>query len=436
VTAVSPPPLALGELPDAVRVRVVALAADALPEVVRLPPALRRVAGFAPQRRARLGAGAIGEALDTDAELRDRVGTQVAARSSYDVAALAGAEAAAGGEAAELAALAWLVRPEGWEQVVAGVTAQLREREQAASRDTGELARLREKLAEAEQALRDARQRNRGQLDELKTENASLRRKLGESRAAERAAREAAGEHERELEEARSRAATQSAVQDKELRRLRERVTKLEAEVAAGRRAARSERDEVTVRARLLLDTVIDAASGLRRELALPSVDGAPADRLEADLVRTAEDRAGSAVAASSASPSRLERALALPRARLVVDGYNVSKTAWPSAPLEAQRTRLLGGLAPLVARLGVETTVVFDAAAAAARTAASAPRGVKVVFSPAGVIADDVIRDLVAVEPAGRVVVVVSSDQQVASDVSRAGARSFAAEALVGLLS
>jgi len=79
---------------------------------------------------------------------------------------------------------------------------------------------------------------------------------------------------------------------------------------------------------------------------------------------------------------------------------------------------------------------VVFDAAAASARTVAPAPRGVKVVFSPEGVIADDVIRDLVAAEPPGRVVVVVSSDQEVAADVTRAGARSHPAAALVGLLS
>ena len=39
-------------------------------------------------------------------------------------------------------------------------------------------------------------------------------------------------------------------------------------------------------------------------------------------------------------------------------------------------------------------------------------PRGVRVLFSPAGVIADDVIRELVAAEPAGRAVVVVTSDR------------------------
>ena len=57
------------------------------------------------------------------------------------------------------------------------------------------------------------------------------------------------------------------------------------------------------------------------------------------------------------------------------------------------------------------------------ARSSAS-PRGVKVLFSPVGVIADDVIRELVAAEPAGRVVVVVTEDRELADDVRRGGAR------------
>ena len=61
-------------------------------------------------------------------------------------------------------------------------------------------------------------------------------------------------------------------------------------------------------------------------------------------------------------------------------------------------------GLAPLVARTGVETTVVFDAGASSSRPVVSSPRGVKVRFSPEGVIADDVIRDLAAAEPEGDV--------------------------------
>ncbi len=87
------------------------------------------------------------------------------------------------------------------------------------------------------------------------------------------------------------------------------------------------------------------------------------------------------------------------------------------------------------MARTGAETTVVFDAAASTNRPVVNTPRGVKVRFSPEGVIADDVIRDLVAAEPEGRVVIVVSNDHEVATDVVRAGARSVAVESLVGLI-
>jgi predicted RNA-binding protein with PIN domain len=133
--------------------------------------------------------------------------------------------------------------------------------------------------------------------------------------------------------------------------------------------------------------------------------------------------------------PVLLDHLLALPRVHLIVDGYNVTKTAWPELPLERQRDRLLGGLAPLAARSGAEVTVVFDAAEMTVRPLVNRPRGVRVLYSRSGVIADDVIRDLVAAEPRGRPVVVVSSDQEVARDVARAGARVAASPALSRLL-
>ena len=92
-----------------------------------------------------------------------------------------------------------------------------------------------------------------------------------------------------------------------------------------------------------------------------------------------------------------------MPRARLIIDGYNVSKTAWP----DARRWRRSGsGCSARWPRwspgIGAETTVVFDAAASSSAARSRAPRGVKVLFSPQGVIADDVIRDLVGAEPPG----------------------------------
>jgi predicted RNA-binding protein with PIN domain len=65
---------------------------------------------------------------------------------------------------------------------------------------------------------------------------------------------------------------------------------------------------------------------------------------------------------------------------------------------------------------------VAFDGAARPPSQPA-APRGVRVLFSADGEIADDLIRRIVAAEPAGRPVLVVTSDRQVASDTARAGA-------------
>ena len=83
------------------------------------------------------------------------------------------------------------------------------------------------------------------------------------------------------------------------------------------------------------------------------------------------------------------------------------------------------------MARTGAETTVVFDAAESEARPVVASPRGVRVLFSPAGVIADDVIRELVDAEPAGRVVVVVTDDRELGRDVRDRGARVVAPGAL-----
>ena len=417
----------LHALPDTVRARVVTLAAEVLPQVPGLPPAVRRVAGFAPNRRARLGGSAIAEALDDD-DLRDRVAVQVAARPGRD------------DDRVDAAARAWLSRGEGWTDLVLEALPAADDPGHA-GRET-ELARLRDRLETAETALREARAKARAQLEDYKSENATLRRKLGESRSSERRARETAEEALGLAEEARSRAAALESGQDKELRRLRSRVEQLEAEQTAlrreERRTSRADRDEATVRARLLLDAVIEAATGLRRELALPAVAGAPGDRVESELLDAEEVRAAGQAAGSVAvlgSGSVLEQVLSMPRSRLLVDGYNVSKSTWAESSLETQRQRLLRAIAPLVARTGAETTVVFDAANLSNRPVVAAPRGVKVVFSPPGVIADDVLRDLVAAEPPGRTVVVVTDDQEVVRDARAAAARVASAAALVELL-
>ncbi|MBC2958717.1 NYN domain-containing protein [Nocardioides deserti] len=417
-TSSSPPSLA--QLPEPVRARVVAMTADVLPSLGQLPPALRRVATFAPARRARLGTTAITTALRDD-DLRGRVAAHLAVEPLTVSAP------------ADRAAVAWLLRTGAWEEELAAALAEVAPA--GPTREETEAARLRGKLDAADRATRELRALHRAQLDELKSENATLRRRLGEARTAEKAARAAGEQAAAEVDGLRREVEALASTQDREVRRLRARVAELEADAAAGRRAVRAERDEATVRARVLLETVIESAAGLRRELGLPSASGAPADRVESGLSAGVADGAR---LLTGASAGLLEQYLAMPRARLIVDGYNVSKNVWPSSPLEAQRIRLVNGLAPLVARTGVDTTVVFDAAQAGlgARPVVAAPRGVRVYFSPEGTIADDVIRDLVAAEPPGRVVVVVTADQAVLADVTRAGARGASVDALAALIS
>lgn len=412
------------DLPEPVRARLVALVAAGLPSVVQLPPALRKVADFVPARRARAGARTIVSALDADDDLRARVAVQVEAQ--------AGTRGAL--DPVDAAALAWLTRPDGWLEEVARA-ADLATTPTGEAPDPGSVDRLRERLELAERAGKERRAAHRSQVDAYKAEIAELRRKLGQTRAAERATREAAERSVAAAEDARSAAEERLAAQDKELRQLRAQLARVEESSGEQRRAARADREEATIRARLLLESVIESASGLRRELALPAVAGSPGDRIEAALVSEGTREPSSAGSLSASDPALLEQYLCLPRARLLVDGYNVSKQAWPSSSLEVQRGRLLAGLASLVARTGAETTVVFDAAATASRPVVNSPRGVKVLFSPAGVIADDVIRDLVMAEPQGRVVVVVTDDREVLTDVARAGARTVGSRALAELL-
>ncbi|SED35488.1 YacP-like NYN domain-containing protein [Nocardioides exalbidus] len=404
-------------LPERLRLRVVALVSAVLPSVTPVPPALRKVAAFAPARRARLGGGAIWEALADD-DFRHRAAVQVSALP-------------AGDDPLEGAARAWLAREDGWEAAVAGVAEDL---DRDAARDDqhqAEVARLTAQVASLQADVAALRSGHREELDRARADHKVLRQRLGEARGVLRAAEEARDEAYAVRDEAVAAAEATTRAAEADVRRLRAQLDEAESGLAAQRRDTRSERDAATIRARLLLDAVVESATGLRRELGLAAVDGSPADAVEAQL-------AGIEAAPSTsapASPGLLDQVLAMPRARLVVDGYNVTKSAWPSATLEAQRSRLVAALGPLVARSGAETTVVFDAAESTTRTAMPAPRGVRVVFSPAGVIADDVIRQLVAAEPRGRVVVVVTDDQALARDLVRDGARVVPSAALIGLV-
>jgi predicted RNA-binding protein with PIN domain len=422
-------------LPEDVRQRVVAMTADALdvlsPDV--LPAGLRPVVGFVRQRRARLAGGPISTALLDDA-FRERVAVTVRPRHAEVLAALERGDPVPV-DPVEVAALTYLVRQPGWDKVLADALERVEAESRGTRVDDEALVRARRQSEQLRTELEAVRGRLKQQLVTVKAENADLRHKLAAERARSRdavaASQEARAGQEQAQEEARQGAGEARA----EARRLRARVEELEGQARAVKSSERDGRVSEALRARLLLDTLLDAAQGLRRELALPPVDVLPADAVAAGLEEEGPAADVPTRARVETDPALLEQLLALPRAHLLVDGYNVTKDGWQTLPLEAQRARLLRELAPLAARSRAEVTVVFDGAELSSRPVTSAPRGVRVLFSPPGVTADEIVRDLARAEPAGRPVVVVSSDKQVRRWAVDAAARSLPAQALLNLL-
>ena len=340
-------------LPERLRMRVVALVSAVLPSITPVPPQLRKVAGFAPARRARLGGSLIWDALGDD-EFRGHAAVQVAAVP-------AGRD-----DAVDDAARAWLARDEGWEAQVDAVAETLgtEDARDDHDQDRTELARLTAQVAALQAEMAEVKVAHRQELDRSSADHKVLRQRLGEARSALRGAEAGRDAAVVARDEAVAAAETATRTAEADVRRLRVQLDEAEAGLAATRRDSRSGRDAATVRARLLIDAVVDSATGLRRELGLPAVDGSPGDAVEAALAGAVTPPGSSA----PATPALLEQLLALPHARLIVDGYNVTKAAWPTASLEAQRSRLVAALGPVVARSGAETTVVFDAAESTTR--------------------------------------------------------------------
>src|SRR5918999_323671 len=394
-------PVDWAKLPDALRSRLADLAATAVGAMraVDVPVPLRRLAGFTPAKRAKLGGTALTGELAASAAFRTAV---VAWWEEHRPGELTPAA-----DEPLIAAAAAVLNddPDAGEAVAAaarrGEAGELRaERDAAPSRGdklTVELERLRGELTEARAQARTAGQHRDHEYQQL-------RRRVSEQGAKLRAAHDAQAAAEQAVEELRRSAerdlAAATAERDRERARAeaeRRRADRAAAEVAAARQAAREARKADEMRLSLLMDTLGGALTGLRRELALGGGGPRPGD-----LVAGARStRGGTAVS----SVVELDALLAVPSLHLVVDGYNVSKTGYPELPLADQRSRLVGQLGALAARTGVEITVVFD---------------------------DDVIRDLVAAEPQGRPIVVATADRAVVESVRRSGAHAVPSAVLL----
>ena len=434
-----PDPCAGPVLPPPVRARVVAWAAQTLPELSgpEVPSGLRPFLRFRAERRGRLAAVPLAAAVDTDEQFRRQVAARVRTGAADLAAALDHGSAVPAADPVEVAAAVYLLRPAEWERrlaaAVAAVHGRLDEAEVASARTARE--HVEHQLAEARVRASAEAERWRAEQGVAAEQVAELRRELRDRTGEARSARDRAAALEEELRLVREQAEAAASRARTDLRRLQSRLDDAEAAADALRRTAREGRSNADLRARLLLDTVLGAARGLERELALPPALGSPADEVTGSTpgIPQAPDHGGGL---EPDDPVWLDRLLALPRAHLVVDGYNVTKAAYGSLTLADQRTRLVSGLAGLAARTAAEVTVVFDGAQRDPGMTSSWPRGVRVLFSDPGETADSLILRLVRAEPAGRPVVVVSSDREVADGARAGDARAVPSVSLARLLS
>lgn len=407
-------------LSHAARQRLELIAAELIGRLPseEVPARLKRFATFAPAKRARLGGAAFTAAIDSDGQFRGRVAEVVTESAPELVAALRDGTPTTDFDPVDVAVVAYVVRPDGWQGMVAAANARHAEQDGTDGAVARERDRLRADLAAARAALRGHTARVKEEVAaavaQVEAHAADLRRQLRtrtrDLREAERARDVALAA----LEELQRHQRAEESARDAETRRLRARITELERAGEAARRDARAGRDLDDARLWLLVETVTDAAAGIRRELSLPPPGLRPADTVTGAAERPPTRRA--------ADPALLDRLLALPDVHLLVDGYNITKTGYPDLSLADQRARLVGSLAALAARSGAEVTVAFDGGTRPPAQQA-APRGVRVLFSEADEIADDLIRRLVDAEPPGRPVVVVTSDQQIVTDVLAVGA-------------
>jgi predicted RNA-binding protein with PIN domain len=425
-------------LPAEIRQQLITIAAGVIGQrpVNELPVGLRRFARFAPVKRVRLGSADIAATLAADEAFRSAVADVVTEASPELVQLVRAGHPPETADPIDVAVVAYLVRPDGWRDLLGAISDDLiaRAERRAAQADVArleaEVQRLNAANAELSQArdfaLAAATSGNGDVAKELATLRHRLRTMQGELRAAQRAAEQAATTTAAEREDAARSAAKQSS----ELRKASARALALEAELDTARRAARTSRDHDAARLWLLLEQISAAANGLQKELDLDRPGVLPADSV------TGAQRESSARPSTLDGPY-LDRLLDGPHVHLIVDGYNVSKTGYGEMPLADQRARLVASLGAIAARTKVEVTVAFDGTAAPAGAAGRlpTPRGVRVLFSAVGQLADDLIRDLLQAEPGGRTVVVASSDQAIAASARGAGAWPVAATVLLSRL-
>jgi hypothetical protein len=376
----------------------------------RLKPPLTSPAELRPFLRApRLPGGALGKVrrvVDADAAFRQRLAV------------------AATPELVDPIGMEWLQRTEGWKDRVAALV------DEEALADADEDAMLALKRAERRRdAAEQLAVRTRAELAALTQRLGEFERRLGERSSTEGGYDAVVADLKAQLVQAKldARHANDRAA----AAALRLETSEAERDAATERAAAAERQRDELLAARAELAGVSVPAMRLSELREIAEAAKTITEQLKALVdVGGVTKRQPLGVPGSLARDPRkaAEFLLRAPSVLVLVDGYNVAKLAWPEAELESQRELLLDAVDGVARRFGAEIVVVFDGAEVTG-SHTRRRRLARVRYSPAGVIADDVIRAEVAGAAPTRPIVVVTNDVAVRRDVAADGANLIASE-------
>lgn len=420
-------------LPDALLGPLLDAAGEALRalEPDEVPGPLRQLHGFHARGMARGAARQqLSSVMDSDERFRKRVVESFLDRPEVR-SALEGWSAAAAPERVDdaaarsdlplLASALVAARPAGWLYGL-GLANATFERSRHVHEADAALEALEQRLAQAEEARRRAEDAKRTAEDRSRDLDRELREERGAKRKREEQTQRAVDAAQRQVDEAlKEGERLQRSAEEVKAREQRtaDKLRTVETELRAMREA--SSGPEVRLRDRDL-QALVDAAAMAER---LAKGLGGVADRVQTLRAPKSSVATRSGSKRERRSPLRVppgmtsdsaeavDVMLRTPGAVLVVDGYNVTKRAWPNLSLAEQRDRLVSALTGLHARTHCDATVVFDGAEVGPSPAERRP-GVRVRFSDANEEADAVVVREVASLPSQVPVLVVSSDREV----------------------
>ena len=319
----------------------------------------------------------------------------------------------------------WLSRPAGWQAAIAQLLPERVVDDQVALR-----REERRRLAAQEAAVR-------GRAEVLAV-TAALDRERKSTAAL-------AGERDRltaELDEVRARLREAQRAEHATAQNL----AKVQSELATARRLAvelpaqTPPRVDTTAVRNLLagaVATTTDIVGMLAEALdelarATDAADTAPAEPARQRRMRRQPIRLPGGVLAGTVEAA--EFVLRTKGARTLIDGYNVAKLGWPSLDLDHQRDQCIVAAENMAKRWNMTMTIVFDGATIEGAHTVTR-RKLRIVYSPAGVSADDVVRAEVGGVDAAKPVVVVTNDRAIITDVSAAGANTISSDDFLTLL-